>query len=164
MIGVTSLCEINGSTAGSSSLPPARRKCLLRTRPRCANIRAVAPPNPIPGTDRLEVGGCTVDVARVGDGRVKRSVYPAGFRWSKDMQQLVGGERCMHAHVGFLVEGKVEGAYADGCTFAFEAPAPVVIEPGHDAWVPGDEEAVLIEFDFEGETAERFGLPSEHSH
>jgi hypothetical protein len=121
-------------------------------------------PDPIPGTERLEVGGCTVDVARVGPGRVKRSFYPAGFRWSKDMQHIVGTERCLHAHVGFLVQGRVEGEYADGCTFSFDAPSPVVIEPGHDAWVPGDEDAVLIEVDFQSETAERFGLPDEHHH
>ena len=32
------------------------------------------------------------------------------------------------------------------------------IPPGHDGWVVGDEPAVLIEFDFLGDTARRFGL------
>jgi hypothetical protein len=40
----------------------------------------------------------------------------------------------------------------------------VVIEPGHDAWVIGDEAAVLIQFDAEAATTERFGLPGEHRH
>jgi hypothetical protein len=124
----------------------------------------VALTDPIEGAERLEIGGCTVDVVRAGGGRVKRSVYPAGFRWSQNMKPVVDTDRCMHAHVGFLAQGRVEGEYADGCTFSFQAPAAVVIEPGHDAWVPGDEDAVLIEFDFEGETTERFGLPSEHAH
>ena len=30
--------------------------------------------------------------------------------------------------------------------------------PGHDASVPGDEPAILVEFDFQAETAHRFGL------
>jgi hypothetical protein len=30
--------------------------------------------------------------------------------------------------------------------------------------VVGDEPAVLIEFDFEGETARRLGMPEVHSH
>jgi hypothetical protein len=34
----------------------------------------------------------------------------------------------------------------------------VAIEPGHDGYVVGDEPAVLIEVDFEGQTAERFGM------
>ena len=120
--------------------------------------------DPIPGADRREVGGCTVDVVRAGDARLKRSVYPVGFRWSERMKPVVGTERCEHAHVGFLLRGRVEGEYADGCTFTFAAPCPVVIEPGHDAWVPGDEPAVLFEVDFEGETAARFGLSAEHGH
>jgi hypothetical protein len=40
----------------------------------------------------------------------------------------------------------------------------VAIEAGHDAWVVGDEDAVLIQFDAEGDTARRFGLEDEHRH
>jgi len=119
---------------------------------------------PIDGADHREVGGATIDVVPVGTGRVKRVVYPAGFRWSKNMQPEVGTDLCMHAHVGFLARGRIEGEYADGCTFEYEAPAAIAVEPGHDAWVAGVEPAVVIEFDFEGETAERFGLPVEHAH
>jgi len=118
----------------------------------------------IDGAERLEVGGCVVDVVRVGEGRVKRSVYPVGFRWSNDMGPAVESDLCHYAHVGFLARGAIAGEYADGCGFEFAAPAAVAIEPGHDAWVVGDEPAVLIEVDFEGETTSRFGLPSEHGH
>ena len=38
------------------------------------------------------------------------------------------------------------------------APQVVAIPPGHDGYVVGDEPAVLIEVDFEGQTAERFGM------
>ncbi|MFL5947564.1 MAG: hypothetical protein ACJ743_03800 [Gaiellaceae bacterium] len=120
--------------------------------------------DPMPDAERLEVGGCIVDVVRAGEGRVKRSVYPTGFRWSKDMGPSVGADRCRFAHVGFLARGAIAGEYADGCTFEFAAPAAVVIEPGHDAWVVGDEAAVLIEVDFERDTTSRFGLPDEHHH
>jgi hypothetical protein len=118
----------------------------------------------IEGAERRVVGGCTVDVVQVGTARLKRSVYPAGFRWSKDMAPVVGADRCRFAHVGFLLRGEIAGEYVDGCTFSYVAPAAVAIEPGHDAWVVGDENAVLVEVDFERETAQRFGLPPEHAH
>jgi hypothetical protein len=118
----------------------------------------------IEGAERRDVGGCIVDVVQVGTARLKRSVYPVGFRWSKDMAPIVGADRCRYAHVGFLLRGEIGGEYRDGCTFSYTAPAAVAIEPGHDAWVVGDEPAVLVEVDFERETAERFGLPPEHSH
>jgi hypothetical protein len=120
--------------------------------------------DPVPGATRLEAAGVTIDIAPAGDGRIKRVIYPAGFRWSKDMKQVSGTDLCMHAHVGFLVSGQIHIEYADGCVVEFTAPRAVVIDPGHDGWVVGDESAVLIEFDFLGDTAARFGLPEAHSH
>ncbi len=46
----------------------------------------------------------------------------------------------------------------------FAAPQAVTIEPGHDGWVVGSEPAVMIEFDFENETAARFGIADAHRH
>jgi hypothetical protein len=40
----------------------------------------------------------------------------------------------------------------------------VAIDPGHDGWVVGKEQVVLIEFDFEGDTVSRLGMPAEHGH
>ena len=119
---------------------------------------------PIPGATHHDIGGVAIDVAKAGDGRVKRVIYPVGFRWSRDMQGISGTALCMHAHVGFLVRGTIHMQYADGCVVEFTAPQAVVIDPGHDGWVVGDEPAVLIEFDFLGDTARRFGLPETHSH
>lgn len=120
--------------------------------------------DPMPGADRRQVAGVQIDVAPAGDGRVKRVIYPPGFRWSTHMKSVVGTDHCMHAHVGFLARGRVEIRYADGCTTQFVAPAVMAIEPGHDGAVVGDEAAVLIEFDFEGDTARRFGMPERHEH
>jgi hypothetical protein len=80
------------------------------------------------------------------------------------MKALVGTDLCMHAHVGFLLRGQIHIQYADGCTLEFSAPQVVAVEPGHDGWVVGDESAVLIEIDFEGETARRVGMPPSHTH
>jgi hypothetical protein len=119
---------------------------------------------PMVGADHREVGGVTIDIARAANGRVKRVCYPPGFRWSTHMKPLVNTPLCMHAHVGFLARGHVRGTYLDGCAFELVAPRAVVIEPGHDAWVVGNEPAILIEFDAESSTAARFGLPEAHRH
>ncbi len=120
--------------------------------------------DPLEGASTSEVGGAQIDVVDVGKGRVKRVVYPAGFRWSVNMKPHVDTDLCMHAHIGFLAQGAITGEYPDGCTFHYEAPAVVAIDPGHDAWVEGDEPAVLIEFDAGRDTTEMFGVPAEHSH
>lgn len=119
---------------------------------------------PLKGCECRVTGNAQIDVARAGDCRVKRVVYPPGFRWSTDMKGIAGTDLCMHAHVGFLARGQVHIQYADGCTSEFAAPQVVVIEPGHDGWVVGDEAAVLIEFDFERDTVSRLGMADAHRH
>ena len=113
---------------------------------------------PIKGAEHREIAGVHIDMTRVGDARVRRVIYPAGFRWSTHMKPLVGTDRCQHAHVGFIVSGAIGVEYADGCKETFTAPQAISIAPGHEGWVEGNAPAVMIEVDFEGETAERFGV------
>jgi hypothetical protein len=115
-------------------------------------------------SERRDVGGVRLETVRAGDARVKRAVYPAGFRWSTHMKPISGTDLCMHAHVGFLARGAIHVQYPDGCVVEHVAPQVVVIEPGHDGWVVGKEPAVLIEFDFERETIRRLGMPESHHH
>ena len=119
---------------------------------------------PIMGSEPRTVGGVQIDVANAGDARVKRLIYQPGFRWSTHMKQIVGTDSCMHAHAGFLARGEIHIEYADGCVVEFKAPQMVAIDPGHDGWVVGNEPVVLIEFDFEGDTVSRLGMPATHHH
>ena len=113
---------------------------------------------PIKGADSRTVGGVQVDVVPAGSGRIKRVIYQPGFRWSTHMKREVGTDFCMHAHVGFIARGRIGVRYADGTSAEFAAPQVVAIDPGHDGWVIGDEQAVLIEVDFMGDTAATFGM------
>ena len=159
----------------------AARKTSKKAPPRAARVKTAAAPTrrasvprrptapdpllaAIAGTERREVGGVRIDAGRAGAARVKRMIYPAGFRWSVDMKPRVGTDLCMHAHVGFLAKGEIHIEYADGCVVEHKAPQIVAIEPGHDGWVVGREPVVLIEFDFEGETIRRLGMPDSHRH
>ena len=119
---------------------------------------------PMPGAAHQEVGGVQLDVVAVGNSRVKRVIYPAGFRWSRNMKPQVGTEYCMHAHVGFLARGEIHMEFPDGCVLDFRAPQVLCIEPGHDGFVVGDEPAVVIEFDFGSDTVKNLGMPERHSH
>ena len=121
--------------------PRARRRC------RAPDLRA--------GGDRHR--------PRAGEARIKRCIYPVGMRWSTDLAPLVGTDSCRHAHAGFLAHGALHFEFADGCAIDLVAPAAVDVAPGHDAWVIGDEPAVLIEVDFEADTVARLGVAAEHS-
>ena len=146
-------------TAKKPAKTAARRKA-----PRAASRASNPLLAPVKGAERREVGHVRLEVGRAGDARVKRMVYPPGFRWSVDMKPAVGTELCMHAHVGFLVHGEIHIEYADGCVIEHRAPQIVAIEPGHDGWVVGNEPVILIEFDFERDTIRRLGMPEAHTH
>jgi len=119
---------------------------------------------PMTEGEHLEIKGILMDMVKAGEGRIKRMIYPPGARWATHLKHLVTTELCMHAHVGFLTQGHMRFQYGDGCIVDFIAPQAVVVEPGHDGWVIGDETAVLIEIDFEKDTIRRFGLPETHNH
>ena len=137
---------------------PARKSA--RTKPRAQSPLLA----PVKGATRRDVGHVQLEVGRAGAARVKRMIYPPGFRWSVDMRPIVGTPLCMHAHVGFLAQGEIHIEYPDGCVVEHRAPQIVAIDPGHDGWVVGREAVVLIEFDFEGDTVNRLGMPATHRH
>ena len=134
------------------------RKPLKKAAPKDALLAAVR------GAEHRYIGHVRLDVGRAGAARVKRMIYPPGFHWAKDMKPVTGTELCMHAHVGFLARGEIHIEYADGCIVEHKAPQVVAIDPGHDGWVVGDEPAVMIEIDFEGDTASKLGMPDSHRH
>jgi len=148
----------------------ASRKAAKKAAPRKAARRAGASRRPselfapVSGADRREIGHVLLEVGKAGAARVKRMVYPPGFRWSVDMKPVVGTDLCMHAHVGFLVHGEIHIEYPDGCIIEHRAPQIVAIDPGHDGWVVGQEPVVMIEFDFERDTVSRLGMPASHTH
>lgn len=148
-------------TAAKKSTRKAGRKPVART---AATRRVDALLAPIKGATMREIGGVLLEVVPAGQARVKRMIYPPGFKWSTAMKSIVGTDRCMHAHVGFLARGEIHIEYPDGCIVEYKAPQVVAIEPGHDGWVVGREPVVLIEFDFEGETIDKLGMPAAHRH
>ena len=148
--------------------PTARKAVAKKASPKQAKRTSARRPSelfaPVKGAERREIGHVLLEVGKAGNGRVKRMVYPAGFRWSTDMKPVVGTELCMHAHVGFLVHGEIHIEYPDGCVIEHKAPQIFAIEPGHDGWVVGKEPVVMVEFDFEGDTINKLGMPSSHTH
>lgn len=134
------------------------------TKKKAATKKADALLATVRGATHRYVGHVRLDVGRAGAARVKRMIYPPGFHWAKDMKPVTGTEFCMHAHVGFLARGEIHIEYADGCIVEHKAPQIIAIEPGHDGWVVGKEQVVMIEFDFESDTVGKLGMPTEHKH
>ncbi|HUK96690.1 MAG TPA: cupin domain-containing protein [Gaiellaceae bacterium] len=96
----------------------------------------------------------TVDVVRLGGTTAARLRLEPGWRWSECIKPVVGGDRCQAHHVGLLQSGAMHVVHDDGTEQEIRAGQAYVIEPGHDAWVVGNEP--VIGFEFEAKTAEEY--------
>jgi hypothetical protein len=95
-----------------------------------------------------------VDVVRLGGSTAARLRLEPGWRWSESIKPVVGGERCDKHHVGLMQSGRMHVVHDDGTEQEIGPGQAYMIEPGHDAWVVGDEPVVA--FEFESQTAEEY--------
>ena len=70
------------------------------------------------------------------------------------IKPVAGTDTCQAAHLGYAVSGTIHIAATDGAEADISAGDAYRLEPGHDAWVVGDEPFVALEF--ESKTAETY--------
>jgi class 3 adenylate cyclase len=98
--------------------------------------------------ETFELEGMVEHLVELGDYTVGRVVQPPGFRWSRHVQPLVGGDWCTARHVGVVLSGRMGVELQDGTVFELGPNDVFDIPPGHDAYVVGDEP--LVELDWSG--------------
>jgi hypothetical protein len=95
-----------------------------------------------------------VDVVRLGTATAARATFQPGWKWSDCIKPVAGTDRCQARHVGVVQSGTLHVEHDDGSELELGPGDAYVIEPGHDAWVVGDEP--FVGFEFESRTAEEF--------
>jgi hypothetical protein len=95
-----------------------------------------------------------VDVVRAGDTSAARMTFEPGWVWSECVKPVVGTDSCQVRHVGIAQAGRLGVRHEDGTEAEVTAGMAYVIEPGHDAWVVGDEP--FVGFEFESRSAEDY--------
>src|SRR5438046_10119307 len=88
-----------------------------------------------------------VDVVRMGDATAARMTFEPGWKWSECVKPVAGTDSCQLRHVGVVGSGTLTVTHEDGTEMELSAGDAYVIEPGHDAWVKGDEPFVGYEFE-----------------
>ena len=99
-----------------------------------------------------------LEVVDLGGVKAARLTVQPGWRWSECIKPVVGGDSCQARHVGTMVTGRMHIVHDDGTEGDIGPSDAYVIEPGHDAWVVGDEPAVG--FEFESTTAQTYASPT----
>jgi|SRR5215212_7772413 len=88
-----------------------------------------------------------VDVVHVGGSVAARMTFEPGWKWSDCIKPVAGTDSCQNRHVGVARSGRLVVRHEDGTELEIGGGAAYVIEPGHDAWVVGDEPFVGYEFE-----------------
>jgi len=88
----------------------------------------------------------TVEVVKLAGGEIGRYTFEPGWRWSKHIKPVVGGESCQTEHVGYVVSGTLHVEGNDGTRADITAGSVYRIAPGHDGWVVGEQPVVVVEF------------------
>jgi quercetin dioxygenase-like cupin family protein len=85
-------------------------------------------------------------VVNLGDGTVLRSTFEPGWRWSEHVKPLAQTDSCQSTHLLYALSGRMHVVMNDGTETEIAAGDVARIEPGHDAWVVGDEPCIAIDF------------------
>lgn len=99
-----------------------------------------------------------VEVVDLAGVKAARITFQPGWKWSECIKPVAGGDSCQAHHVGVITSGAMHVVHNDGSEADITPGMAYVIEPGHDAWVVGDEPATAFEFD--SSAAQTFGKPS----
>ncbi len=110
-------------------------------------VRAFDTPDEIRTPDKTQV-----DVVKLGGTTAARLTLEPGWKWSECIKPIAGTDTCQVRHVGVVQSGTIHVSHEDGTEGEIGAGEAYVIEPGHDAWVVGDEP--FVGFEFESPTAE----------
>jgi hypothetical protein len=95
-----------------------------------------------------------VDVVRLNGATAARLTFEPGWRWSECVKPVAGTDSCQVRHVGFAHSGTIHVVHDDGTEIDISPGEAYVIEPGHDAWVVGDER--FVGYEFESRAAEEY--------
>ena len=93
-----------------------------------------------------EVPKARIEVVNLGDIQAMRGTFEPGWKWSECVKPIVGTDSCEVAHLGYVLSGTMVVRMDDGAQHSFSAGDAVSISPGHDAWIPGSENCVMLDF------------------
>lgn len=87
-----------------------------------------------------------IELANLDDVTIGRAVLEPGWSWEKCVKPLVKTNSCQAPHTQYMVSGRMKVVMDDGTEEEFGAGDALIIPPGHNAWVVGNDPVVAIDF------------------
>ena len=87
-----------------------------------------------------------VEVVKVGDITFGRATLEPGWKWSESVKPIAKTNSCEAPHFQYHVSGVLRIRMDDGSEFDCKPGDVSLLPSGHDAWVVGNEAAVVVDF------------------
>lgn len=87
-----------------------------------------------------------VELVNIGGATIGRATFQPGWKWSTSVQPLVKTQSCEAPHFQYHVSGHLKVKMDDGTVLDCKPGDVSLLPMGHDAWVVGNEPAVVIDF------------------
>jgi quercetin dioxygenase-like cupin family protein len=87
-----------------------------------------------------------VELVNLDNVTIGRAVLEPGWSWEKCVKPLVKTNSCQQPHTQYMISGRMKVVMDDGIEEEFGPGDAVIVPPGHNAWVVGNEAVVAVDF------------------
>ena len=87
-----------------------------------------------------------LELLKMGNATIARAIFQPGWKWSTSVQPIAHTKSCEAPHFQYHISGILKVKMDDGTLLECKAGDISSLPEGHDAWVVGNEPAVLVDF------------------
>lgn len=87
-----------------------------------------------------------VEVVNVADTQIGLAHFEPGWKWSECVKPIAQTDSCQAEHLGYFISGRMKVVTDDGTEMEYGPGDVMYLRPGHDAWIVGNDECVVIDF------------------
>ena len=87
-----------------------------------------------------------LELVNIGGATIGRAVFEPGWRWATSVQPIAKTKSCEAPHFQYHVSGTLRVKMDDGAELDCRPGDVSLLPSGHDAWVIGNEPAVVVDF------------------
>jgi hypothetical protein len=87
-----------------------------------------------------------VELVTVDGVSIGRATFEPGWKWSTCVGPIAKTSSCQAAHFGYQLSGVLVTRMDDGTETKTKPGDVVFIPPGHDAWVEGNQNVLIIDW------------------
>jgi hypothetical protein len=87
-----------------------------------------------------------LELINIGGAMIGRAIFEPGWRWATSVQPIAKTRSCEAPHFQYHVSGVLRIKMDDGSEFDCKPGDVSLLPSGHDAWVVGNEAAIVVDF------------------